>query len=170
MKYIKVNSGTAFTKPDKWRLYHAEQTRQDLALLGKGQTSRCQFVGGSTLFWIRQAYPVDLIDAIDFTIDNTQEQWSGSADVVVPITFYLRCVSWGSTAVTPRVWNVTKRQVAPLADAFECFAFEYDWSGLKQKQVTWLTLASGVNTYRVQQQTNNGNNPVMAMAWLGLHI
>lgn len=126
-------------------------------------------LGGSFIDGIIAASVVDIIDGIPFEVDNTSAYVSGSTDLVCKVSVWLRTED-AAVSVTPRVFNQTTGLAATVSGASACVATSEDYSGLLQQQTLLLTLASGVNIYRVQVTPSAATYAVYARAWFSLYI
>jgi len=163
-----LNSGTPYIASDEWGYETANKVRNNMDLLASGQLVRNQYVGGSHHIGIVQDTVCDVINAVDFAIDNTSTQWSGTSGITVQIKVRLRAT--GSTTVTPRIYNVTTAAAATISGASAASGTATDYSGTGQQQTLVLTLASGLNEYRLQITPSNDDDPVYAIGWLEMYV
>jgi len=131
---------------------HYDPLKNDIDLLALGCFGRNQYGGGSEIVGFGvgvgtgqlQAY-----DSVEFEIDNTSNQISGSANVVIQVRVMVRVENAG-ISVTPRVFNITDSSVPTQSGAAACTATASDFSGTNQKQTISFTPASGKKRYIVQ--------------------
>lgn len=146
---------TFFTKTT-----HYDPMKNTLDLLMLGVISRNQYWGGDDVTPIFSASVVDAIGQGDgFEIDNTNSQISGSASIIVQVRLRIRVGNVG-VSVTPQVYNVTTSAVATTSGAAACAATNEDFSGTNQQQTLALTLAAGINKYKVRFTPTNAIYPV----------
>lgn len=134
-----------------------------------GNFARTVPVGGSLSRGLIGSAVVDVIDAVDFQIDNTSSYLSGSTGVTVNIVVWVR-VENASISVTPQIYNVTTASVASTTGGAACSATATDFSGTDSKQTLVLTPAAGVNLYRLRATPSAATFQFWAMGWRSLYI
>jgi hypothetical protein len=151
-----------------------QPAKDNADLLALGCFARNLYGGGSEINGIGVGVGTGYItayDAIEFEIDNTSNQLSGSANLVCRARICLRVVDTVSPAsgiaVTPRVYNVTDLSVPTQSGAAACTATADDFSGSNQKQTITFTPANGKKKYVVQVVKSSDDDLVIAckIAW-----
>jgi hypothetical protein len=150
VKLTGTGAGSAYVVADPFGYQTAEKLRADLNLLMLGIIGRNQYWGGDDNIGILAAVVTDVLGQGDgFEIDNTGNQLSGSAGVVVQVRIRLR-VEDASISVTPQIYNVTDAAIATTSGAAACSATATNFSGSDQQQTLALTLANGKKKYKVR--------------------
>lgn len=143
--------------------------RHALNMAAAGVFARAIPIGGSKSRGLMAGAVIDAIDAVDFEIDNTSSYVSGSGSLTVPITVHVRVES-ASLSVTPSIYNVTTAANATVSGAAACTATNEDYSGTNQKQTLLLSLATGVNVYRLRFTPTSASYQFWGMGWRGLYV
>lgn len=168
-----TGAGSAYQSGDPFGYQSAEKLRNDIALAALGVWGRNQYGGGDENF----GFPVNdppstdwmtALNCVEFEIDNSNSQLSGSTNVVIQARVMVR-VEGGSPAisVTPRIYNLTDASVPTQSGAAACSAAALDFSGTNQKQTITLTPAAGKKTYVIQVQKSADTERVWCarIAW-----
>lgn len=92
----------------------------------------------------------------DVWIDGTQ-----IAGFTVEAEIFCR-TSVAATTITPKVRNITAASDAGVGVA--CSVVDTDYEGANQQQTITLTIATGLNRYRLQLTNDDANNPTFADA------
>lgn len=124
-------------------------SRDAVALLGLGLAQRNVPMGGSMIVGIVAEATGDVIlpEWRPVRVDNSNNQISGSANVIVRCRFLVR-VSNGAITVTPKVYNITDAGAATISGGAACSATSADYDGTNQQQTITLTLPSGVKDFQ----------------------
>lgn len=163
--------GDVYQVNDYWGYQTAETVRQALALLGLGCFGRNQYGGGDESV----SFPIGAgsgwltaLNAVEFEIDNSNSQISGSASVVIQARVMVRVDNTSpGISVTPRILNITDNTVPTQSGAATCSETAVDFSGTNQKQTITLTPATGKKKYVVQVQKSADTEAVWCarIAW-----
>ncbi len=148
---------------------YLNKLRNDLNQAASGTFGRSHFVGGSLTRGLVTAAATDVLDSIDFEIDNTSSYVSGTSGITVTVTVWVR-VENAAISVTPRIYNVTDSGVATTSGAAACSATALDFTGTDSKQTLVLTLAAGVKKYRLQITPSAATYQVWAAGWLNVFV
>lgn len=132
---------------------HLIPWQYDIELAGLGSFCRGEYAGGS---WTRAidasaAGDVDLIDAVPFTVDNTNSQLSGATNLICRVTYYVR-VSDAAVSLTPKIlYGATFAALttaATISGQAACTATAGDYSGTNAIQTVVFTLPAGVKYFK----------------------
>ncbi len=106
------------------------------------------------------------VDCLEFEIDNSNNQISGSANLVCQVRVCVR-VENAAITVTPRIYNLTDASAPTQSGAVACSATSADFSGSNQRQTIALTLPNGKKKFVVQVQKSADTYEVWAakIAW-----
>lgn len=115
-------------------------------------------LGGSRVLGVRSATAIGVPEYIDIEIDGTKY-----AGLTVRARVEVRTAN-AATSVTPRVQNMTT--AATAGTGVSSTATNADYSGTNQKQTITLTLAAGLNTYRLQVTGGNATNDIFAIGYV----
>lgn len=145
------------------------KVRNDLNMMASGTFGRSHSVGGSLTRGLVTAAATDVLDALDFEIDNTSSYVSGTSGITISVTVWVRVENAG-ISVTPRIYNVTDAGVATTSGSAACSATTADFTGTDSKQTLLLTLAAGVKKYRLQITPSAATYQVFAAGWLNIFV
>ena len=148
---------------------HWDPLKNDVDIIQLGNWCRNQYGGGDETnglgIGVGTGY-VTALNSIEFEIDNTSGQISGSTNLVCQARVSVRVVDSVSPAsgisVTPRVYNVTDSSVPAQSGAAACTATAEDFTGSNQKQTISFTPATGKKKYVVQVAKSADSDVVIA--------
>lgn len=118
-------------------------------LVGLGSFPRNVRMGGSMTIGIAAEVTGDVVlpDWALVILDNSNNQISGSANVIVRVRFLVR-VSNGAINVTPKVYKFSAGADATITGALACAATSDAYMSSNQQQTVTLTLPNGVTSFQ----------------------
>lgn len=115
-------------------------------------------LGGSRALGVRSASAIEVPEYVDIELDGTKY-----AGLTVRARVEVRTAN-AATSVTPKIRNMTAGTDAGTGVSSTGTAADY--SGTNQKQSITVTLAAGLNKYRLQVTGGNATNDIFAIGYI----